>query len=174
MKPSLYSKHADGSTLTLSQTISGLVSYGVPTSRPLSSHTKLQYVWRWSRLHEAWKLQTISIVIQMEQPIWGLQGNLERWTGTRMAVIRNTNYKIWCDYCKSRYQAGTLKHETIARWTVIGSKGNRRFYCNDCVAEITHWACNCDQPRTCKKRFDLDQQLNYKTPTLEMEMSNGI
>jgi hypothetical protein len=92
-----------------------------------------------------------------------------------MAIIRNTNSHQFCDYCKQAFGVKTLKGQTLATWVVIGTKQQKTFYCNACIAEITHWNCECNQPRTCKNRFDLPEQIAYKQPPqVEMSFANGL
>jgi len=82
-------------------------------------------------------------------------------------LTKNTNLKIWCDYCKSRWgqhRDGTwvLNAQTPAMWVITSDKPRfnnvKRYYCNRCALEITHWACECGDPIHCKNRWNLNEQ----------------
>ena len=96
-----------------------------------------------------------------------------------MAIIRNQDGTKWCDYCKGQFgKIGQNWHEkamTIASWVVIGSTGRKTFYCGNCAAEVTHWNCNCNNPKTCTKRFSFEKQLELKQPKQEeMSFTHGL
>ena len=174
MKLEKFSKPVDGSTLTLSRTTIASPSSGQPTSNIVSSRTKWQSVWRYSKSQERWKLQAIWILGMTEQHISRSQRSVQLLTGTSMAIIRNTNSHQWCEYCKGQYGHRTLKGQTIATWVVVGNK-KRSYYCGRCVAEITHWDCNCTDIYNCPNRFSLEDQIEIKQPPqVEMSFSNGI
>ena len=145
-------------------------TYGQRTSKDISALSRLQVAWRYSKSLGAWRAQSYLIVTLTPRATLLSRENSQPWTGTTMAIIRNPNHHEWCTYCKGQYGANTLKGQKIAMWLVTGTKGQKTYYCNDCIAEITHWACNCSSPRTCTNRFDLNEQIATKQPP-QVEMS---
>ena len=165
----------DGSMLIRQLTTSEFRICGARTSKDMSAHSKLRVAWRYSKLHGQWRVQTISIISLTEQRILPSRVNSAEWTGKTMAIIRNQDGTKWCDYCKGQYGPKQLRGQTIASWVVIGSTGRKTFYCGNCAAEVTHWNCTCNNPKTCTKRFSFEKQLELKQPKQEeMSFTHGL
>lgn len=58
-------------------------------------------------------------------------------------MLRRANKGVWCDYCKVRYTANSLRRETPALWTIISEStarsGNQRNYCGECARVVSSW-----------------------------------
>jgi hypothetical protein len=79
---------------------------------------------------------------------WLSQDSAHQKIGTTLSLIRNTNQRQWCDYCKSLYgqlKDGTwhLKAQVPAVWKVQSETPLRRaqvrFYCQPCANEAQNW-----------------------------------
>jgi hypothetical protein len=115
------------------------------------------------------------IITLMPRPTLLSKENSQQWTGKTMAITRNLDGTKWCDYCKGQYGTKQEKGRTIASWVVTGHQGRRTFYCGNCAAEVTHWNCTCDKPKTCTKRFSFEKQLELKQPKQEeMSFTHGL
>jgi hypothetical protein len=89
-----------------------------------------------------------------------------------MAVIRNQNLKITCDYCRMQFKKEQLRSQTPAVWTVISSHSKVRYshYCQDHALQVTHWACQCSDYRNCKNRWPLEEQVKYTASIKEITL----
>ena len=96
-------------------------------------------------------------------------------TGMTLTIIKNTNPRIWCDYCKVRFGHHSLNGQTPAMWIVVSetprSKGIKRAYCKSCVAQVQHWACECNSPETCGNHWSIGQQMKYALQAQELPIN---
>jgi hypothetical protein len=118
-----------------------------------SSETQLTWRCYLSRPNSAewWKVQSakIRISISLDTPLFWADADFQHQKiGMTLSLIRNTNQRQWCDYCKSRYgqlKDGTwhLKAQVPAVWKVQSETPLRRaqvrFYCQPCANEAQNW-----------------------------------
>jgi hypothetical protein len=92
-----------------------------------------------------------------------------------LTLIKNHNGKIWCDYCKTRWGATSLKGQTPAIWTVVSetpkARGTKRHYCRECANMVQHWACDCLTPETCGNHWSIGDQIRYAKAQEELELN---
>lgn len=168
-------KPEEGSMLIRQRTTYEFRTCGAHISKDMSALSRLRCAWRYSKSHDQWNLESLMIITLMPRLTSQYRENSQRWTGISMSVTRNTDYTRWCDVCKAAwYDKNKPQNRSkikIASWVVTGSQGRSSYYCGDCAADVTHWNCDCDNPRGCSNRFSLEEQVKGKLPP-KLEMSN--
>ena len=134
----------------------GVIFYAFTKSREssvFSSETQLTWRLFLSQPNsvEWWKVQSARIRISISSgiPLSYLSADsVHRRIGTTLSLIRNTNNRQWCDYCKTRFgqlKDGTwhIRAQVPAVWKVVSETPTRRnmvrFYCQECANEAQKW-----------------------------------
>ena len=139
----------------LNMAILGTTYYGFGGSAEysvFSSETHLNWRWFISQPNSAgWSKVLrgkIRISISLDTPLSWVNADFLPKIGMTLTLIRNTNNRQYCDYCKQKWgtlKDGTwhLKAQTPAYWKAISQspqfRGQVRFYCLDCAAEVQNW-----------------------------------
>ena len=168
-------KTEDGSTGRRLSITYELQSSGVSILNEPLSLSKLQCVWHWSKSQDSLNLQSIWIHIRT-QPLTSLsQLRFPLSTGTTLTIIKNTNQRIYCDYCKNRYGVNRLEGQVPALWIVVSesqrSKEIKRHYCKSCINTVQHWACECDSPQTCGNHWSIGDQMKFAQQKQELPLN---
>ena len=152
-----------------------LQSSGVSISKEPLSLSKLQCVWHWSKSQDSLSLLSMWIHMRTQPLISPSQLRFPISTGTTLTIIRNTNPRIYCDYCKNRFGVNRLEGQVPALWITVSetprSKGIKRHYCKSCVDTVQHWACECNSPQTCGNQWSIGDQMRYAQQIQELPIN---
>lgn len=129
-------------------------SFGQTFSSEKSIRWTLQSAWRYSKSHELWKLEAMTIIGWMPSHTSQSLENSQSRIGQIWMLTRSPKGQ-WCDYCKARWGTKDPRGQTQAIWQIISkTKGVIvRHYCHFCAMDV--------QTRPEGSTWTLQEQLNY-------------
>lgn len=117
-------------------------NYGAISSNETSIQWMWQSVWRWSNLHESWRLDQYTTLGWTSAPTQLSPENSPSKIGM-IWMLNRAPARVWCDYCKTRWGTESLRGQTPAVWQIVTKRGGRptilRNYCHPCTMEIQTW-----------------------------------
>ena len=100
----------------------------------------LQSAWRYSKSHESWKLEAMTIIGWTPWHTSQLPESSPSRIG-RIWMLTRSPKGQWCDYCKARWGIKDPRGQTQAVWQITSKTKSVivRHYCHFCAMDAQTW-----------------------------------